>query len=342
MAYEELKRVLDQVKPSREREEAMLKRLLTGERRSHTMKKRHLTPRLAAVAAAAALLLTTGAYAAITGLDGRLLDYFGGSGEQEELLSATALVVDRELTDQGSTLHVRQVVADRYSAVVLMDFTAPEGTALAEDYYALGKEISATAPDGTRMSAWGSGFTLLADGDPGDDHITLLLTVHTLDDSFNLLGARLSLDFEGLYGDTTTKNLIAPGRWKCTVTLPDQDPGRYVALDEPMEVGGNQVTVTSLYVSPISFAWELGEGEDDLESMDTAALHGRKDWSEQVSLTLAEGESVPVGEPNFLLTQYKTDLRGEDHGQYCFRLPRIIDPAEVTAVTIFGTEFSLD
>lgn len=342
MAYEELKRVLDQVKPSREREEAMLERLLTDERTGYPMKKRHLTPRLAALAAAAAILLTTGAFAAVTGLDGRLLGYFGGSGEQEELLSATAMVVDKELTDEGATLHVRQVVADRYSAVVLMDFAAPEGTALAEDYYALGGKVRATAPDGTKMNSWGSGFTLLADGDPEDGHITLLLTVQTLDDSFNFLGARLSLDFEGLYGDTTEEDLLAQGHWKCTVTLPDQDPGRYVTLDGPMEVGGNQVTVTSLYVSPISLAWELGEGEDDLESMDTAALHGREDWPEQIFLTTQAGETIPVGEPNFLLTQYKTDLRGEDQGRYCFRLPGIIDPAEVTAVTIFGTEFSLD
>lgn len=342
MAYEELKRVLDQVRPPRQREEAMLERLLTDERTGYPMKKRHLTPRLAALAAAAAILLTTGAYAVVTGLDGRLLGYFGGTPEQEELLSATAMVVDKELTDQGSTLHVRQVVADRYSAAVLMDFTAPEGTALDGDYYALGKEISATAPDGTRMSAWGSGFTLLADGDPEDGHITLLLTVHTLDDSFNFLGARLSLDFEGLYGDTTTKNQITPGRWKCTVTLPKEDPGRYVTPDAPMEVGGSRVTLASLYVSPISLAWELGEGEDDLEFIGRTAFHDREDWPEQVFLTLAEGETLPVGEPNFLVTHYKTDLRREDQGRYCFRLPGIIDPAEVTAVTIFGAEFPMD
>ena len=127
MAYNELKRVLDQVKPSREQEAVMLNRLLTDERTEHRMKKRTHTPRLAAAAAAVALVLTSGAFAAVTGLDRRLLDYFGGDGVQEELLSATAIVVDKELTDEGATLHVRQVVADRYSVVVLMDFTAPEG-----------------------------------------------------------------------------------------------------------------------------------------------------------------------------------------------------------------------
>ena len=92
MAYNELKRVLDQVKPSREQEAAMLNRLLTDERTEHRMKKRTHTPRLAAAAAAVAIVLTSGAFAAVTGLDRRLLDYFGGDGAQEELLSATAMV----------------------------------------------------------------------------------------------------------------------------------------------------------------------------------------------------------------------------------------------------------
>ena len=107
-------------------------------------------------------------------------------------------------------------------------------------------------------------------------------------------------------------------------------------------MGGNRVTLTSLYISPISFAWELGEGEDDLQSMDTAALHGREDWPEQVFLTTRGGETIPVGERNFLLTQYKTDVREQDHGRYCFRLDSIIDPAEVAAVTLFGQTVSLD
>lgn len=342
MAYNELKRVLDQVKPSREQETAMLNRLLTDERRSHNMKKRTGPSKLAAAAVAAAILLTTGASAVVTGLDRRLLDYFGGGREQETLLSAAAMVVDKELTDQGATLHVRQVVADRYSVVALLDFTAPEGTALTEDYYRLGGEVTATAPDGRKMSSWGSGFTLLADEDPDDNRVTLLFTIHTLDDSFTLLGAKLTLDFEGLYGDTVEETRLADGRWRCSMTLPAEDPGRYATPDAPMEVGGNRVTLTSLYVSPISFAWELGEGEDDLESMATDALHGRKDWAEQVFLTLETGETIPVGEPNFVLTQYKTDIQGRDHGRYCFRLDSIIDPAEVTAVTLFGQTFSLD
>ena len=138
-----------------------------------------------------------------------------------------------------------------------MDFTAPEGVALTEDYYVLGGGVKATAPDGRKMSGWGSGFALLADEAPEDNRITLLFTVHTLDDSFNLLGARLLLDFEGLYDSNVDGKLLAEGRWKCTVTLPTEDPGRYVTPEAPIEIGENEVTLTSLYLSPISLAWEL-------------------------------------------------------------------------------------
>ena len=58
------------------------------------------------------------------------------------------------------------------------------------------------------------------------------------------------------------------------MTLPEADPGRYVTPEAPIEIGENEVTLTSLYLSPISLAWELGEEEDDLESLDHSALHG--------------------------------------------------------------------
>ena len=342
MEYKELNRTLDQVKPSRQQEETMLEDLLQEERTENNMKTGRRLPQMAVAALVAAMLFTTCAVAGVAGLDRRLLQYFGAGPDQEELFSPAAVVVDKELKDRGTTLHLRQVLADRYSAVVLIDLTAPEGTVLDGDYYVLGDKVKATAPDGTKMSAWGTGWTLLEDEDPADNHISLLLTVHTLDESFNFLGAKLSLDFEGLYSDNLEETCLAEGRWKCTVTLPDEDPGRYVALEAPIEVGGNQVTVKSVYVSPASLAWELGEGQEDLESMDTSALHGRKDWQETVFLTTTEGDTLLVGESNFLLTQYKTDLREEDRGCYCFRLDTITDPAEVASITLFGQTFSLD
>ena len=342
MAYEDLRRVLDQVKPSRPREDAMLAALLEEERTENHMKTGKRLPRLAAVGLAAAVLLTTCAFAVVTGLDQRLLSYFGGTPEQEALLSPAAVTVGKEIKDQGSTLHVRQVIADRYSAVILMDFTAPEGTALDGDYYTLGNSrIQGKATDGTELSSWGFGWTLLEDEDPGDNRITLLFKVNFIDGDGDALGSTLNLDFTGLYDNNLDENCLAQGHWRFKVTLPETDPGRYVVLEAPIAIGGKEVTLTSLYLSPISLAWELGEGADDLASLDRSALHGREDWPELVSLSMADGRELAPGELKFMVTEYKTDLLERDRGRYCLGLPEIIDPAEATSVTIFDQSFDL-
>lgn len=342
MTYEELKRVLDQVKPTRSQEEAMLSALLTEERTENRMKTRNKLPRLGAVLAAA-LLATTCAFAAVTGLDRRILSYFGGTQATEALLSPAAVAVDKKLTSRGSTLHVRQVVADRYSAVFLMDFTAPEGTVLDGDYYVLGNEhIRGKTAAGDELSSWGWGWTLLEDEDPGDNNITLLYQVDFIDGDGDALGSTLTLELDGLYSDNLEKNCLARGHWKCKVTLPQADPGRYVTPEAPMEIEGNRVALTSLYLSPVSLAWELGEGEDGLEALGRSGLfHSQEDWSEFITLTMTDGRQLSPGELKFLVTQYKTDLLEVDRGRYCFGLPEIIDPAEVTSVTLFGQSFAL-
>lgn len=344
MAYENLRRVLDQVRPTRSREEAMLTTLLREqeERMNGPMKKRQVLPRFAALAAAAALMATTCAFAVVTGLDQRLLYYFGGTSEQEVLLSPAAVAVDKEIKDRGSTLHVRQVIADRYSAVILMDFTAPEGTVLDGDYYTLGNShIRGKTADGAELSSWGFGWTLLEDEDPGDNRITLLYRVDFIDGDGNALGTTLTLDFTGLYDNNLDENCLAQGNWKFKVTLPETDPGWYVALGSPIEIREKEVTLTSLYLSPISLAWELGEGEDDLESLDHSALHGRKDWTEVVTLTMDDGREISPVEIKFMITEFKTDLRGQDRGRYCFGMPEIIDPEAAASVTIFGQSFAV-
>lgn len=341
MAYEDLNQVIDQVRPTPEQEDAMLTALLKEERKESTLKTGRKMPRLAAAGLAAAIMVTTCAAAMVMGLDERLLSYFGGTPETESLLSPAAMVVDKKIKSQGSTLHVRQLVADRYSVVILMDFTAPEGTALDQDYYVLGAKLRGVSADGTELSAWGSGCTLLEDEDPGDNHIALLYRVDLIDGDFDALGSALTLDLEGLYSDNTTKNCVVQGHWKCKVTLPETDPGKYTTPNSPIVIEGEEVTLTSLYLSPISLAWELGEGKDDLAFLGRSDFGHREDWPEQVSLRMTDGRTLSPGEIRFLLTQYKTDLLELDRGRYCFSLPEIIDPAEIVLVSIFGQDFEI-
>ena len=83
---EKLNRVFDQVKPSPEGRERMLDRLLQTERKDRPMKK---LKKLTVAAIAAALMVISCAAAVVTGLDQRLIDYFGGGKQVEELAMLT-------------------------------------------------------------------------------------------------------------------------------------------------------------------------------------------------------------------------------------------------------------
>ena len=135
MEDHDIYRVFEQVKPTRSQEEAMLERLFLEERKGRPMK---LMKKTIAVLAAAALLLTTCAFAAVTGLGRQVLDYFGVRQEDEALFSQEWEPVGLSHTFQnGWTVDVNQMYTGLYSAAILVDVTAPEGVVLDGDNYSL-------------------------------------------------------------------------------------------------------------------------------------------------------------------------------------------------------------
>ncbi len=342
MVYEDLSRVIDQVRPTREQENAILAGLLKEERKEPNMKMGRKLPRLAAVGLAAAIVVTACAAAAVMKLDQRLLSYFGGTPKTEGLLTPAAMVVDKKKTSEGTALHLQQVVADRYSVVALMELTAPEGTVLDGEYYVLDYDVEATAPDGSRLDSFGFGWRCLEDEDPLDNRISLMFKIHCINNDFNFLGSKLSLAFEGLYSDNLRKEPILSGKWKYAVTLPNEDPGIYVTAEASITVDGTPMgTLRSLYVSPISLVWGVEGGEGGTEPIPLEPLHEREDWPEQVYLITAAGETVSVRDFNCLHTQHKTDIQDKERGYYSFSLAEIVDPAEIVSVSIFGQVFEM-
>ena len=347
MGHEDrLGRVFDQVRLPPERREALLTELLT--QAGSTRRRRPRLPRLAAAVLVAALVLSCTCAAVGLGLDRRLLDHFGVGPEQEPLLAAAAVPVDVTSRSAGAVLHVRQVLADRYGVAVLIDFTAPEGTALDgwSDLW-LEDTVRATAPDGTELSAWSAGCTQL--GDPADGTVTLLYSIWTWgDEGFDFLGARLSLAFDALMGwgpDGQTAERLVSGHWTCTLTLPDEDPGRWCALYRPLTLNGEETVLHSVYVSPLTFGFDLREGGGDWPTATQAfdAVAGDATDGDTIGLALrtADGRTVAAGERILLSTLYRTDLRAEGTGRYLFRLAEPIDPDEIVSYTLFGQSFPL-
>lgn len=306
---------------------------------THKTKRRGRLRTTAVLAAVIAILCCMAAAAAALGLDQRLTKYFGATAEQEELLSTAAVPMNIVKRDSGAVMRIEQVIADRYCAAVLIDFTAPDGTVLDQDYYAFDRIVSATSRDGVEMDTYGIGWEVLPSSteDETGRHATILMTIHSLKGEFNFIGAKVKLTLNGLYRDNCLEELAVPGRWSCTFTMPETDPGRLCTVNEPIEIEGKNAVLTTLYISPLSLTCEIKKGTDDLK--ETVEPIYSDDGKESIApeVTLQSGETIGAADWLFLITNY-VDKRG----RYCFQMDEILDPETVSSVSAFGETFSVE
>lgn len=306
---------------------------------THKTKRRGRLRTTAVLAAVIAILCCMAAAAAALGLDQRLTEYFGATAEQEELLSTAAVPMNIVKRDSGAVMRIEQVIADRYCAAVLIDFTAPDGTVLDQDYYAFDRIVSATSRDGVEMDTYGIGWEVLPSSteDETGRHATILMTIHSLKGEFNFIGAKVKLTLNGLYRDNWLEELVVPGRWSCTFTMPETDPGRLCTVNEPIEIEGKNAVLTTLYISPLSLTCEIKKGTDDLK--ETVEPIYSDDGKESIApeVTLQNGETVGAADWLFLITNY-----ADKRGRYCFQMDEILDPETVSNVTVFGETFSIE
>ena len=132
----ELNHLFEQMSPAPDQEEAMFARLQAPEKAVKNPSRRWKKSVFVLTAAAAMALAC--AAAAFSALDPRLLSFFQRTPQDTELLGAGVVAVDQSHTyENGWTISVRQALADRYSFTVLVEVTAPEGTALDQAEYLL-------------------------------------------------------------------------------------------------------------------------------------------------------------------------------------------------------------
>ena len=323
MEPHELNRMFDQLVPTREQEEAGLRRLLEPERKVLPMKK---LKRLTVVGIAAALMVITCAAAVVTGIDQRILDYFGSGPQQAELLVPCAVPVDITVENNGAVFHVSQVLMDRYSLLVLADFTAPEGTVLDEgkrlqfDMYCqpLDQEGKFINPHRN----WLNVQKLLDDGDPLDNHLTVLYEM------LPFPGFQPDDEIKNMY--LTVKHLVSPdgnvnvpvylGDWSCQIPISWQDMGQSIPVNQVVsQLDGTDITATEVYLSPMTLQIYL-EGE-----------FSRDNW-----LLLPDAGPVTLTSKNGRTVQMKDfDASGGEQSQsWSFQLDEIIDPAQFQDGTI--------
>lgn len=311
MEQRDLNRMFNALAPTPEQEQAVLDRLLQTERKVKPMRK---LKKMTVIGIAAALMAISCAAAVVTGLDQRLIDYFGASPEQAELLVPGAVPVDVTVEDNGAALHVTQVLMDRYTIMLLADFTAPEGTVLdlgreADDIFCDfdSGSIGASVPDlldqtgrPIPYSGWGWRIIVLDDEDPLDHHLSLLFRLELEDGiqpDWEIGGISLHNSDLVRYNPEPTVTTIYSGNWSCEVPVTWQDMGRSIQPNQIVgQLDGINITMTELYLSPMTLRLQL-ESEAPIPQQYGGGIGNR--WhqlanSDTITLTTRKGEVIPL------------------------------------------------
>ena len=349
----ELNHLFDQMSPTPEQEEAILARLRASKQEGTRPMKQ--IKKTAVVLAAAALLLTACAFAVVSTLDPRLLSFFQRTPQDTELLADGVVEVNQSHTyENGWTVEVRQMLFDRFVTAILVDVTAPEGTELsASDAYYLDlwmedTEIDNSLPeepsslDSSETGAFRIyGSRLLPDENSADPHYAFLCYQGPVVDAWEINSQPHSIRIIpsamwsiGDAGDVVA-DLAAEGDtpWSCTMDLSPQDGGRDFPAGQRVSVVGEEVTITDLYISPISCVIRL-TGPTDSPLL--LSLNGLSSMEEKVCLNLEDGSTVPMYRS--YTSSYNPDI---GVGAFVLQNDQIIDPEQVVSITILDQTFPL-
>ena len=131
--------------------------------------------------------------------------------------------------------------------------------------------------------------------------------------------------------------------WTVKLTIPEADPGRTLTTEQPLNVAGYELPVKQLYVSPISFLYDVSglpfRGQPfDGDTVDgLMAVMGDEELTNAV-LTMADGSQVTMAARYFCQISHPAEGMF-DQGRVIYRLADIIDPNQVSSVTILDQKF---
>lgn len=356
MTPNDLNRVFEQLAPTVEQEQNGLNRLLHEERKEHPMKK---MKKITAVGIAAILMLVTCAAAVVTHIDQRLIDFLGGGQQAQELLASGAQPVDVTVEDNGAALHVTQVLMDRYTVLLLADFTAPEGTVLdmAEEQEGVRRGFSAGADlsmlmaylldqAGEPLGLADSNYAVrvLDDGDPQDNHLSLLfhLWLNTgIQPDWDIKELFLPAEDLVRYDRELKREVtVYSGDWSCRVPVVWQDMGRTIPINRAVGQTDNvNIVVTDIYLSPMTLQIRLDRempvSPEESRTEKSTYTHWVSAFDFNcVTLTGKDGHVIPL-----------TPLGGVANDQdqnWNFQLNEITDPAQLQTLTLRIGDGSID
>lgn len=344
MDPKKLNKMFELMAPTPEQKQHGLDRLLEAERKGRPMKK---LKKLTVVAVAAALMVIACAAAVVTGIDQSILSFLNAQTAQEELISPYAVPVNITMKDNGGTLKIRQMLVDRYSLMLLLDFTAPEGVDLS-DAKGFGQgaglgwcvricdflDSSGSKMDGAVNADW-----ICLERDTEKRQITFLYYEYLAESSTNEAHS-IRFSASDLRGEGGAS--LLSGDWSCVIPI-SGDSGWETIMNEVYWTEGTEERVTEVYLSPMTFHVTLERdvpldgGMDGWSVWDCPGpVHGFEWIQKHIVLTDKDGEQIVYNDKRSGGNPQTTTLT--------FGFEELIDPARFQGgtLTIFGHEIPLD
>ena len=272
-----------------------------------------------------------------------------------ELLAPGAMEVDITKEDNGATLHVTQVLRDRTSVMVAMEFTAPEGTSLRMGstnpkvvsadmgfYGGDAGEFAFLDQDGKQIEeSYGGSWRILEDGDPLDNHLSVLFVSTQgellMDKAVSMRIPVSTLGYSDMDGEGNFKRVdVYSGDWSVEVPLPQRDIGYAQRMDQSIgTLDGADLILEEVYISPMALDLKLRRegGLDFGLPMDEKLESAYSRWlsvgnnPKRITLTSKDGQTVPLecGEGTF---------SGLEEKEAIHRLTEITDPSRFQGGTL--------
>lgn len=201
-------------------------------------------------------MATTAFATTYMGLDEKFMKFLNPvNHEQAEHLSNGAYVVDKQVSNNQGTLHIKQVIGDSNLTFVLMDFSAPMGTVLdGARYRFLDYDI-------TDNQAYKSvGFKVLDDGNRSDNKISLVMTIVTKN---SIAGQHVHFQLKDLQAADPLPGIfstVIPGEWGTEFKLDFKEYSTPYEINKKISMFGYEAVLKMISVSPISVSLNIESG----------------------------------------------------------------------------------
>ncbi|MFV0515909.1 MAG: DUF4179 domain-containing protein [Aminipila sp.] len=230
------------------------------------------TPRKKRFILLAAALITIFALAvfsfASTNLNMNFLNFFNPKSNTEtNMLNSLGTIIDKKVTQNGITIHVKEALGDRNSIYVLFDIISDDNTILSDKYYTFAEELVSIQSKSSFVHGIGYFFEQLEDDNTSDNKISMVLC---LSSSEKLIGKNMTLRFTDFStyntftdnGHNTNSssdiyNLVASGSWEITFPIDYQDNTLVYRVNKKVIYEDAPLKIKTVRISPVSLSMTL-------------------------------------------------------------------------------------